>query len=53
MALKALLVRALEERVGKLAHGQAFAAALTAVAAGEQGLHAARNELLASLLPTR
>ena len=53
MALKALLVRALEERVGKLARGQAFAAALAAVAGGEQGLHAARDGLLAGLLPTR
>jgi len=51
MALKALLLRALEERVGKLARGQAFAAALAAVAAGEQGLHAARDELLAGLQP--
>lgn len=49
MALKALLVRALEERVARLARGQSFAAALAAVAAGEQGLHAARDTLLAAL----
>ncbi len=52
MALKALLVRALEDRVGRLARGQQYQATLAAVAAGEQGLHAARDALLAQLLPS-
>lgn len=49
MALRALLVRALEERVASLARSPAFAAAVAGVREGQQGLHAARDALLASL----
>lgn len=46
MALRALLVRTLEERVDGMARGAAFRDAVGAVLRGDQGLHAARDALL-------